>query len=946
MMGSIKTKKNYRSLREKLFSNMLFACISVVLVAAIVSFVISVFGYSRIEKDILTTLNDVIVENLRASLIFNHKDSADEVLASLSKVSTVKEALVYDSNGKLFTWYPQNLEVDKGSKVEFKISELKDGVFFKQSSRQTSLTQIIVDENDLLLGYLETTNSNDRTLGFLINDLLALFVTILVAVALAVLLSRKLAIKISGPILKLSSKMAEVSRSNDYSVRVESVEGDEIGLLYKQFNELLNKSEAWTSELKQHQSELKSRIQRRTHSLEKAKFELEETVHKLKAAKEVAESASTAKSHFLANISHEMRTPLNGIIGMADLLQDSALQDKQKKQTQTIKTSGKNLLSIINDVLDFSKIESGEFTLNPCYSNLNTILNECLKIVAHNAYSKGLELVVDMPMNLLEVVEIDDLRVKQIILNLLNNAIKFTNNGYIKIEVKQEKRKDGLVEIMLKVKDTGIGIKEENLQRIFDSFAQEDSSTTRVYGGTGLGLTIAKQIIQSMQGDIYVESQPGFGSEFSVRFSCRTQSDVQDYQQANSLSGLSVLVINSNAHYEDLFGKILSFWGVEVKLVQPGELAYGRLNEVIGEKLFDMIWYDEKISSTFEKEMLDYFAQYDEKQPLLVKQCFFEAKPSQSVNVSLIKPVSVQEVFTLLMKYKAGEMVDDEHIIEQPTEGPRSVKFPELRVLLAEDNSVNQEFAVAIFEKIGCQYRLAENGQIALGDFKNESFDLVLMDCQMPVMDGYEAVQCIRKFETAKNQVRTPIIALTAHALPEHKEKCLNVGMDDVLTKPYEVVELIEKVKYWVPDTMLNQESQNQTLLNDCGETNQSALSKNVEGNIDMKRINNIRALQGEGEENIVIIMIDNFVFQSEKQVQQIISAIHESHYDDLSRFAHKLKSSSGNFGATDLFELCRKIEQYSEKKNHEVLMGLIEELQHHYDSSIDNLKRIRDAED
>ncbi len=944
------------SLREKLFRNILYSCFAVILLATLVGLMLSVIGYARIERDILKTLGAVVTENLRGSLTFYHKESATEVLASLAAVSTVKQAKVFDREGALFAWYPPRLQPDTTEKLRVRdIELLNEGIEFRQQAAEINITHVILDADNRLLGYLEIVNTNERTWALLVNDLLSLLATLIVAVALAIFISRRIALRMARPILDLSSTMAEVSRTNDYSVRVSSTEQDEIGMLYEQFNELLKRAQVWTSALTDHQRELETRVSDRTLSLENTTRELESVVEELKTAKESAEAASIAKSHFLANISHEMRTPLNGILGMSDLLLDTPLKEKQARLASTIKDSGKNLLAIINDVLDFSKIEAGEFTLSPRFSNLRLIVEDCLKVVAPTAYRKGVEVICDYPLQCREVLYLDDLRMRQVILNLLNNAIKFTKSGYVKVTVTQKRLKADQIETRIAVKDTGIGIKQENLKRIFDSFAQEDSTTTRLYGGTGLGLTIARQIMHSMGGQIDVESQYGFGSQFTLVFTCAANHEQGDWQIPDCLEGLFVVVLDTHAELTDLFRRQLAYWGVSVRVSRPGSPLLLEGTVSTGACTPHVLWYDEAIAAAAERALQQDLNALGEARPLVIKQRAFDLSPEHLVDISLVKPVLVQEVHQILLKVKQGELCKGESMEHKAVRAAALPRYPQLRILMAEDNLVNQDFAIAIFEKLGCHYWVAENGQAAVDLLIQDAFDLVLMDCQMPVLDGYEATRRIRELEQRQGRARVPIIALTAHALPEHKEKCLAIGMDDVLTKPYLMADMVATITQWVNPQALQPAptasvpvATTDSTASPPARTPANADLSGAWQLIDAKRLDGIRMLQDdEDNENIIVKMIDHFLSQSAQAMAEISGAAATNRFTDIARLAHSLKSSAGNLGALAFAALCRDIEQTVTATSDKglTLKTLLEELQASYPAVVKALREIRDAE-
>ncbi len=926
------------NLQERLFRTILYTSVGVLLLATVFSFLLSFKGYSRVEKDILKTLTDVTAGNLKASLTFNHQESARDVLSSLSAVSTLKEARLYKADGELFTWYPVDLELQKGDRLTTGLSDQTEGgLLVQQSSSGSVMTKVIYDESHQVLGFLQVFNGNDRTWALLQNDVIAAIFTVLVAATIAVLVSRRIAFKIAQPVLNLAATMADVSESNDYSIRVRSTEKNEIGTLYEQFNELLIRSEKLTNELWKNQMELEERVKQRTDSLFQATKELENTVKQWQEAKEAAESANMAKSYFLANISHEMRTPLNAILGMSELVLESKLSDQQHKLVATVHESGQGLLEIINDVLDYSKIESGEFTLSPALTNFRELLEDCIKSVAPLAFKKGLEIYSDAAIDMPSEVKIDSMRYRQVLLNLLNNAIKFTKSGSISLLVRVEHVGRNQGSFLVSVKDTGSGIKPENLERIFDSFAQEDASTSRLYGGTGLGLTIAKSIMAGMKGSLEVQSQPQLGSIFTTAFTCEIADIDLPYQCKGGLAGLSLVLIHPDRNLAESLAKTLQFWAVRVKQLLPNEESASKL--LLLQRDVDVIVYDESFADSVEREISGHLENNEKLTVPFVKLRFFDSEVSGNMRYSLPKPVQVGELFHFLLRLKARRL---DSAALSPVRRPRLSlpAFPSLNVLLAEDNLVNQDFAIAIFEKIQCQYKVAENGEIAACLYEKEKFDVIFMDCQMPLVDGYRATEMIRRFEQEKQLDSTPIIGLTAHALPENRLKCLESGMNAVLTKPYSITQLIDFITELVPEKKIVSREERKT-----AGSNASALIIDEEDLLYTKQLDSIRSLQTEGEENIVAKMIKHFLITSGNTIEQLKSALINNDHQAINLLAHKLKSASANLGAIHFSDICRRIEMMSINKGPEDIQSLFAELEQSFSKTSEALQKIHDDE-
>jgi signal transduction histidine kinase/CheY-like chemotaxis protein/ligand-binding sensor domain-containing protein len=522
---------------------------------------------------------------------------------------------------------------------------------------------------------------------------------------------------------------------------------------------------------------------------------VEERTEQLRKAKEAAEAASRAKSEFLANMSHEIRTPMNGIIGMSELAM-SAEGAEQREFLSLLRSSADALLVILNDILDYSKIEAGKIVLDPVAFNLSDLVGETVRSLALPAHKKGLELVFHMEPEVPVQIVADSVRLRQVLLNLAGNAIKFTRQGEVAVRVRLDRSAGAPPKLHFEVRDTGIGIPPEKQGRLFQAFEQADSSTTRQYGGTGLGLAISWRIVRLMGGDIRMESAPGAGSSFTFTIDFSLPASSGGLVVAASVKGLAgarVLIVDDNATARTVLQEIAGRWGMLAETAASGSAGLARLREAASQgQPFRVVLLDEQMPEMNHHEFLERVGTEPAASgAALILMLKFGDQSSISARggnlgssigetTRLTKPIRPDDLLIALQNILGSPQSEAIRLV-----APAAVKSKQrpLHILVAEDSPVNQKLAVALLSRMGHRVTLASTGTAAVETWKAEPFDLVLMDIQMPEMDGFDATRNIRALEQGC-VVRTPIIAMTAHAMSGDRERCLESGMDDHVTKP------------------------------------------------------------------------------------------------------------------------------------------------------------------
>jgi two-component system, sensor histidine kinase and response regulator len=721
----------------------------------------------------------------------------------------------------------------------------------------------------------------------------SLFIAGLVAYFLAARLQRL----ICAPINELLAVARNVRTTQKFTLRARKHNDDEMGALVDGFNGMLAQLESRDLSLQRYQNGLEKMVLERTMRLDAAVAEAREAVAR-------AEAASRAKSEFLARMSHEIRTPMNAVLGMAELLRISkALDERQRRYAVTIHQSGSALLGIINDILDFSKMEVGKLELESTAFNIRDVAEEVVETLAERAHSKGLELMCDIPQTLATAVLGDPKRLRQILINLVGNAVKFTEHGEVRVSVRSSPNDLLDPSLTFEIADTGIGIRPENSATIFESFVQEDPSTTRQYGGTGLGLAISKQLVELMGGTIGVSSEPGKGSRFYFSITLAPNPDApREPDHSAALSGMRILLVDDNANHRRILRQQLEGWDAKVTETDSGRRAIEILKSSFGGQ-FDAFVLDAQLPDHDGLEVLAIARKRPEfaNTPALLICAAAAITPAAEEGSKhrvawLVKPVRRSQLHTTLVSLVVPDLNVTRRMQVMSVQAfaeTQQVKREPInvgRLLLVEDNPVNQEVALAILDELGLQADCAWNGEEALEKLAADRYDVILMDCHMPKLDGYATTRRLRELEAASGQPRLPVIALTANALSDDAEQCFAAGMDGYLSKPFSIDELYVTLKPYERKAVASPRGQPGSAL-------------------DEQALKQIRALRKPGGPDLLKRIVALYITNSRTLIDSLRAGIGSSDAAAVLQAAHSLKSSSANVGATDLTNLCAAME-------------------------------------
>ncbi|MCI5046892.1 MAG: ATP-binding protein [Aquisalinus sp.] len=835
-------------------------------------------GYSNARKTELTGIARVLATSIAVPMATQNRGEAQSVLTTISTMPDVMFVRVRDANGRPFA--------EMGSAIimpnqNFTVEE-DAGILLLLRSRSMS-AEVPIVKAGVQLGTLTVYRDVNAARILLIKILQEATITLLLTTFAGIFAAWLIQKQVSTPVQKLAETMGRVRETGNFDVLAERVSQDEVGDLADAFNDMLVNIRERDDKLATYRRNLEKTVQKRTLQFRKARDE--------------AVSANAAKSEFLATMSHEIRTPMNGIMVMAELLSNADLAARYKRYANVIVNSGQSLLSIINDILDLSKIEAGKMDLETIAWSPMRKVGDVINLFEEKATSNGLEITAYVSPDVPEMVMGDPVRLNQIVSNLVSNAIKFTHEGHVAIEVLREAGTQDM--LRFNITDTGIGIPEDKLARVFESFSQADQSTTREYGGTGLGLSICQKLVRLMGGEIGVTSEEGKGSCFWFTIKAEA-ADIET--TLPDLTGRQIQVAMKGQAVQANLVRTLQDYGATVFTQNDAPESTQTLDFIIA----DAAVIQQLPDTLLPQGRICLAAIGDHAPEQLVQQ--------HKAHDLLFQPILPDDIVTLAERMAAGQLLGLTALEGSASNAPTYTTFSGKRILVADDSAVNREVIIEAMNCLCTEVETVANGQEAVDRFREEKFDLVFMDCSMPVMDGYEATRQIRAYENEIAAMATPVIALTAQMAGAATDAWKDAGMDAFLTKPF----TLEGISAMMAQHIEGDAEPQKAIRQDEDHTDPAVVAPagapapatDVTSMLNPDVLAELKQMGEISGRDMVARALTIFNDSAPAALRNVAESLNSGDVSALGKAAHALKSMSYNIGAQALGDACARIEE------------------------------------